>query len=111
MDPALLADIYKIGGLSLVLVLLVAWAGRAMWVATCRREDRMATVIDGQTTTLLKQSENCTAALTNSTRVVDENTRVTRELCQVIRERLGRAEDSTPIQPHPHITPIPRSHL
>ena len=103
MDPAFLADVWKIGGASLVALVLAGLAARAIWSSICSREDRMAKVIDDQTKALIKQSENCTAALTNSNAVVAENTRVTRELVQVFRERLGE----TPTHGHHH-TPIPR---
>lgn len=105
MDPAILADIWKIGGASLVAMVLAGLSARAIWSSICSREDRMAKVIDDQTKSLIKQSENCTAALVNSNAVVAENTRVTRELVQVFRERLG---ESTPPHGHHH-TPIPRS--
>lgn len=104
MDPTLLADIWKIGGATLVALALVAIAGRAIWNSICEREDRMAKVIDDQTRSLIKQSENCTAALVNSNAVVAENTRVTRELVLVFRERLGE----TPTHGHHH-TPIPKA--
>lgn len=104
MDPAtiaaFMAEAYKIGGVVLVVLVIMAFGTFFVYRDGLKRERRMSLVIDRCQNEHVELSKSGTAAIVNNNLLVKDNTDATKALTAILRERPCLIDRTPPYGQH-----------